>query len=210
MPILHPGPRAWVRAERERLAALRFERIGVAPLGTTVGAEISGVDLSHLDEATFAEIERAFAAYKVIFFRDQDITTEDHLAFARRFGELEEHPFIPAKPGYEQIVQFKKNERVIGVENIWHHDVTWRLRPSLGSVLRAIDVPGDRRRHAVRGHVRGLRGARRRRQGEDRRRGRRARLLAHVRAVAMTPEKLAEQQRAVPARAPPGRAHPSR
>jgi len=142
MPIRHYGPRSWVRAERERLAALRFDRIGVAPLGATVGAEISGVDLGHLDDATFAEVARAFFEFKVIFFRDQDIATEDHLAFARRFGELEEHPFIPAKPGYQQIVQFKKNERVIGVENIWHHDVTWRLRPSLGSVLRAIDVPG--------------------------------------------------------------------
>src|SRR5262249_57514225 len=92
-------------------------------------------------DGSVGEISGGFFAYKVIFFRDQDITTEDHLAFARRFGELEEHPFIPAKPGYEQIVQFKKNDRIIGVENIWHHDVTWRLRPSLGSVLRALEVP---------------------------------------------------------------------
>ena len=48
MPIRHYGPRAWVRAERERLAALRFDRIGVAPLGATVGAGISGVDLGQL------------------------------------------------------------------------------------------------------------------------------------------------------------------
>lgn len=141
MPIPHFGPRPWVRAERERLAALGFDRIGVAPLGATVGAEISGVDLGHLDGATFAEIERAFYEYKVIFFRDQDITTEDHLAFGNRFGELEEHPFIPAKEGYEQVVQFAKNERVSGYENTWHHDVTWRVCPSLGSVLRAVEVP---------------------------------------------------------------------
>jgi alpha-ketoglutarate-dependent taurine dioxygenase len=138
----HFGPRPWVRAERERLAALRFDRIGVAPLGATVGAELTGVDLGHLDDETFAEIERAFYAYKVIFFHDQDVTTDQQLAFAARFGELEEHPFIPAKPGYQKVVSFAKNERVIGVENVWHHDVTWRLRPSLGSVLRSVEVPG--------------------------------------------------------------------
>jgi taurine dioxygenase len=77
----------------------------------------------------------------VLFFRDQDLTTEQHLAFARRFGELEEHPFLQSKAGYENIVQFAKDEQVIGVENVWHHDVTWRLQPSLGSVLRAVDVP---------------------------------------------------------------------
>jgi taurine dioxygenase len=141
MPIRHFGPRPWVRAERERLAALRFDRIGVVPVGATIGAELSGVDLGHLDDATFAEVERAFHAFKVLFFRDQDLTTEQHLAFARRFGELEEHPFLQSKDGYDNIVQFAKDERVIGVENVWHHDVTWRLQPSLGSILRAVDVP---------------------------------------------------------------------
>lgn len=141
MPIRHHGPRAWVRAERERLAALRFERIEIAPLAATLGAEIRGVDLASVDDATFAEIRRAFDEYKVIFFRDQAITTAEHLAFAGRFGPLEEHPFLQSKPGYEKIVEFAKSEAVVGVENVWHQDVTWRLRPSLGSVLRAVDVP---------------------------------------------------------------------
>ncbi len=141
MPIRYHGPRPWVRSERERLAALRFDHIELQPLGATIGAEISGVDLGNLDDATFAEIERAFLEYKVIFFRDQDLSTEDHLAFARRFGELEEHPFLKSKQGYEKIVEFAKDEKVIGVENAWHQDVTWRKQPSLGSVLRAVDVP---------------------------------------------------------------------
>jgi taurine dioxygenase len=204
----HFGPRTWVRAERERLAALRFDRIGVAPLGATVGAEISGVDLGSLDDAAFAEIERAFFAYKVIFFRDQDITTDEHLAFARRFGELEEHPFLPAKPGYEHIVEFAKNERVIGVENVWHHDVTWRLRPSLGSVLRAVDVPGvggdtlfadmcaayDGLGPDVKQHIDGAIAV------HD---------FANTFGLAMTPEKLARQREQFPpARHPVVRTHP--
>jgi taurine dioxygenase len=141
MPRRHFGPREHVRSERERLAALRFDCIGVTPMSATCGAEISRVDLGDIDDATFAEIERAFLEYKVIFFRDQDITTDQHLAFAGRFGELEEHPFIPAKDGYAMIVDLKKDEHVKGVENVWHSDVSWREVPSLGSVLRAAEVP---------------------------------------------------------------------
>jgi taurine dioxygenase len=141
MPIRRFGPRPALRAERQHLEALRFDRIGVHPLAATIGAEISGVDLGQLDDLTFAEIERAFFAYKAIFFRNQDISTEDHLGFAKRFGPLEEHPFLPAKQGYEAIVEFSKDDKVIGVENVWHHDVTWRKQPSLGSVLRAVEVP---------------------------------------------------------------------
>jgi taurine dioxygenase len=141
MPLRHFGPRACVRAERERLAALRFERIQVRPVGATLGAEIGGVDLAHLDDAAFAELERAFLEYKVVFFRDQDLTSGEHLAFASRFGALEEHPFLPAAEGHREIVRFAKDERVVGVENVWHHDVTWRERPALGAVLRAREVP---------------------------------------------------------------------
>lgn len=141
MPARHFGPRHHVRHERQRLAALRFDRIGIHPLGATCGVEVTGVDLGDVDDAAFAEIERAFLEYKVVFFRDQDITTEQHLAFARRFGELEEHPFAPAKQGYDMILELAKDEKVKGVENVWHSDVTWRQIPSLGSVLRAVEVP---------------------------------------------------------------------
>ncbi len=78
---------------REVLEQVPYKRITLRSLSPTIGAEIGGVDLGDLDAETFAEIERAHLDYKVIFFRDQDVTTEQHLAFARRFGELEEHPF---------------------------------------------------------------------------------------------------------------------
>ena len=141
MPIRKFGPRPWIRAERERLAALRFDRIGVRPLAATVGAELSGVDLGHVDDATFEEIRRAFLEFEVVFFRDQDISADQQVAFARRFGELEEHPFLPSKQGEEKIVQFAKDEQVIGVENVWHNDVTWRECPAMAAILRAVDVP---------------------------------------------------------------------
>jgi len=94
-----------------------------------------------IDDETLADLRRALLDYKVLFFRDQDITTEQHLAFARRFGVLETHPFAPHKDGYPEVLLLEKNEQVGGYENVWHSDVTWRLQPSLGSVLRARMVP---------------------------------------------------------------------
>jgi taurine dioxygenase len=77
----------------------------------------------------------------VLFFRDQDITTQQHVDFAKRFGELEDHPFLPSKADFPMVISFSKDDRVKGVENVWHSDVTWREKPSLGSVLRNREVP---------------------------------------------------------------------
>ena len=139
---LHFGPRDFLHEMQEEIESKSYLRIGVKPLSPTIGAEISGVDLGGpVDDETFSEIERAHLDYKVLVFRDQDITTEQHVDFARRFGELEEHPFLPAKDGYGMIIRFAKDEEVKGVENIWHSDVSWREIPSLGSVLRGVEVP---------------------------------------------------------------------
>lgn len=114
----------------------------IAPLTPTIGAEISGVDLSKpMSAGLLAALRQALLDWKVIFFRDQDITTEQHLAFARQFGELEVHPFAPQKPGYPEVLAITHDRDSKGRENVWHSDVTWRICPSLGSVLRALEVP---------------------------------------------------------------------
>ena len=119
-----------------------YETIAVRPLTPVIGAEIEGIDLSAgLSEAQFGEVRRALLDWKVIFFRDQDIATEHHLDFGRRFGPLEVFPFAPPKPGYPEVLAITHNERSRGRENTWHSDVTWREIPSLGSILRAIEVP---------------------------------------------------------------------
>ena len=70
--------------------------------------------------------------YKVIFFRDQPLTPPQHVAFARRFGDLEIHPFLPSNTGEPELVRFEKSAEVSGYENSWHHDVTWRAAPPWG------------------------------------------------------------------------------
>jgi taurine dioxygenase len=116
--------------------------IDVRPLSPTIGAEITGLSLAdELDDATFSELDKAFMDHKVLFFRDQDITTDQHVAACRRFGELEVHPFVPAKEGFPEVMVLTHNEKHRGTENFWHSDVTWRQEPSLGSMLRAVEVP---------------------------------------------------------------------
>jgi taurine dioxygenase len=77
----------------------------------------------------------------VLFYRDQHIDVEQESDFARRFGDLEAHPFLPSNTGDEHVIRFAKDEEATGYENIWHSDVSWRQAPSLGSILRAIEVP---------------------------------------------------------------------
>ncbi|MEN8180980.1 MAG: TauD/TfdA family dioxygenase [Myxococcota bacterium] len=138
---IQAGPRRFLEAERARLASISYQRIELRPLSPTIGAEVHGVDLGKLDDEAFDEIRRAHLDYKVLFFRDQAIDTEQHVELARRFGELEVHPFLPHVEGFPEVICFAKDEETVGVENIWHSDVTWREEPSLGSVLRAREVP---------------------------------------------------------------------
>lgn len=122
--------------------SLVIEDLTILPMTPTIGAEIEGIDLTRpLAASTVSALRQALLDWKVLFFRDQDITTEQHLAFARNFGDLEVHPFAPHKPDYPEVLAITHNEKNRGKENTWHSDVTWRLEPSLGSILRAIELP---------------------------------------------------------------------
>lgn len=136
------GPSAHLARERDRLDQLRWEHFDVTRLGATVGAVLHGPDLTtHLPDEVIAEIRRALAEYKVVFFREQPITSEQHVAFARRFGDLEVHAFLGANKDDEHLVRFEKSADVAGYENAWHHDVTWRESPSMGAILHGIEIP---------------------------------------------------------------------
>jgi len=116
--------------------------LSIAPLSPTIGAEIAGVDLSQpVTGEQRAALYQALLDWKVLFFRDQQITRAQHVAFARLFGDLEVHPFAPKAEDFPEVLPIAHNAERPGHENIWHSDVTWRLEPSLGSVLRCIDCP---------------------------------------------------------------------
>ncbi len=121
----------------------RPEPLTVRPLTPAIGAEIAGVDLASPEiGARIPAIRAALLAHGVVFFRDQHLTAEEHIAFARHFGELEIHPATPKDQPNREILRIAHGPDSRGQENFWHSDVTWREKPSLGSILRAVEVPG--------------------------------------------------------------------
>ena len=123
----------------------RLTAIKVEPLTGTIGAEILNVNIGEAarDADIMGEIRALLLKHKVIFFRDQDIDRADHVAFARHFGELEDHPVAGSDPDHPGLVRIYKtpdsaNDRY---ENAWHSDATWREKPPFGCVLRCVECP---------------------------------------------------------------------
>jgi alpha-ketoglutarate-dependent taurine dioxygenase len=129
--------------------------IDIRPLGPVIGAEIHNVDLSRpLTDPQVAALRQAWLDHQVIFFRDQDLTLEQHIEFGKCFGELHIHPNVPAHPEHPEVLVIRadeKSKRVAGhgrqlrsESARWQHPAsdansgTWRWR------------------HVVCKHVRGL------------------------------------------------------
>jgi alpha-ketoglutarate-dependent taurine dioxygenase len=120
-------------------------RIEIRPMAGALGADIVGVDLSQsLDDATFGTIERALHEHLVIFFHDQTLTPEQHVALTRRFGPISRSPYIKHMDDYPDIIAVLKEaeERKISTfGNAWHSDFSFLEEPPMGSVLYAREVP---------------------------------------------------------------------
>ena len=122
---------------------MTYETIDVRPLTPTVGAEIHGVKLSEpLGNQQFQEIHDALMAHQVVFFRDQDMTLEQHKDFGRRFGPLHIHPSAPGPEGHPEILKIHadaNSKQVAG--HRWHSDVSCDPEPPMGSILHLHTVP---------------------------------------------------------------------
>ena len=111
-------------------------------LSPTIGTEVLGIDLREKitpEMATF--LKGLMLERKVLFFRDQDITVEQQMDICRTWGELEIIEFLPQHPDHPEVLHIKRGKEEKGYENVWHSDVTWREKPSFGSMLRAMVVP---------------------------------------------------------------------
>jgi taurine dioxygenase len=125
--------------------AITHKSIAVDRLTCTIGAELGNVNLADAacDDALFAEIRALLLEHKVLFFRDQEFTRAEHVALARRFGELEDHPVVGSDPDHPGLVRIYKgpDSRNEQYENAYHCDATWRERPQFGAVLRCVECP---------------------------------------------------------------------
>jgi alkyl sulfatase len=134
------------------------QRLRVAPLTSVIGAEVAGIDLGEpLRAGTVAELEDALVRWKVLFFRDQRITYDQQIAFARNFGDVT--PAHPIHPGHAEkpeilVVDTRSAKEQFGHDQDrpryapprrtstgWHTDITFVANPALASVLRGAVIP---------------------------------------------------------------------
>jgi taurine dioxygenase len=114
----------------------------VERLGARLGAEIHGLDLKQEHEpATFQALEAALIEHKIIVIRDQHLTTEQHVAVSRHFGELEVHPMRPQGQFPEILVLDNHKDNPVLSTDVWHSDTTFRKNPTKYTILRCEIMP---------------------------------------------------------------------
>jgi len=120
-----------------------YLRIRVQPASPAVGAEIDGVDLSReMSDEAVDEIRHALSEFGVVFFRDQALTPDQHVAFARRFGDINVNRFFKSVDGYPMVAEIRKEpEQQQNIGGSWHTDHSYDSAPAMGSLLYAREVP---------------------------------------------------------------------
>ena len=121
---------------------MSYEHLDVRPVAGSIGAEIHGVNLAELDDRTFAEIHAAWLEHQVVFFRDQDISPEQQIALAHRFGDIHLHPFMRGMDDHPEILEIVKapsDPRTFG--SVWHTDQMFNPKPAKATMLYAKETP---------------------------------------------------------------------
>jgi len=120
-----------------------YKTIKVTPVSPAIGAQISGVDIAAgIDKEQFTEIRQAYIDYGVIFFRDQSITPDQHIEFARRWGEINVNRFFQPLKTHPMIAEVRKEaDQKVNIGGAWHTDHSYDQIPAMGSVLYAREVP---------------------------------------------------------------------
>ncbi len=133
------------------VAPSSLQCIEIRPFDAPVGAEVLGLNLNQpLSSDEFARIHRAHLEHHVLVFRDQRITPEQHIAFSRRFGPLQIHVLhqfqLAGYPGVLVVSNVIENGKPIGLGDaghFWHSDLSYKEKPSLGSLLHAQELPSE-------------------------------------------------------------------
>jgi taurine dioxygenase len=129
-------------ATKSETVAPKTAPFEIEPIGPTIGAEIHGLDFGRpLDADTFRALEAALVEHKMIYARDQHITTAQHVALGRLFGDLEVHPFRPEGEFPEIMVLDNHKDNPVLSTDVWHSDTTFRECPTKYSILRCLEIP---------------------------------------------------------------------
>lgn len=120
-----------------------YKTLRAIPVSREVGAEISGIDIaSGIDEEQFSELKQAYSDYGVIFLHDQDITPDQHIEFAKRWGGINVNRFFQSMETHPQIAEVRKEpHQKTNIGAAWHTDHSYDQIPAMGSILYAREVP---------------------------------------------------------------------
>ena len=142
-PVVHHSDQVARVLVREIVMSDTFQTISVTPVGSALGAEIEGVDIAAgVSDGQFQEIYRAFSEHGVIFFRNQELTPDQHLEFAARWGDINVNRFFrptQENPRIAEVLKEPHQQKNIGED--WHTDHSYDQVPAMGSILYAKEVP---------------------------------------------------------------------
>jgi len=117
-------------------------RLNVQPIAGALGAEITGIDLRRLSDDDLAGIRHAWLEHLVVFFRDQELSSPEYMAFAKRIGQPIPYPFVRGMEGFPEIIEVKKLEHEkVNFGGIWHTDTAYLEVPPMASMLLAREIP---------------------------------------------------------------------
>jgi taurine dioxygenase len=119
------------------------QNLQVRRVAGALGAEISGVDLSgELSEAVVGQIRAALNEHQVIFFRDQTLSAAQQVAFGKRFGPLNIHPYVGGMADHPEVMEIiKEPADKVNFGGGWHSDMSFLETPAIGSILYALEIP---------------------------------------------------------------------
>ncbi len=114
----------------------------ITPMSEHVGADVTDMQLAALDDAGVSAIKDALATFGVLHFHDQNLSPEQHIAFAKSWGGIDVNPFFPVNTGYPEIAEVRKAEdQTTNIGGGWHTDHSFDQVPSMGSILVARELP---------------------------------------------------------------------
>lgn len=114
----------------------------IEPTTNAIGATVTNVDVRNLSDDAFAELRDAFQQHGVVFIRDQQLSPEDHIAFAERWADININRFFSAVEGYPQIAEvLKEPDQTTNIGGGWHTDHSYDQIPAMGSILYAKEIP---------------------------------------------------------------------
>lgn len=124
-----------------------MSNFSIKPLSSALGAEIFGLDMRRsLDADTVQALTEAWHRYVILLFRDQRLSFEEHIAFSRHFGALDDHAAIPKfrHPEHPEILlvtNYEAGGKRLAVGRQWHSDLSTTTRPAKGSLLHCVELP---------------------------------------------------------------------